>query len=38
MRMGRLVTIVWAMGMSAAVIAAAADIRSKTIFFEPSVL
>lgn len=38
MKMGRLATIVWAMGMSPAAIAAEAGIRSNTLFFAPAVL
>lgn len=38
MTTGRLATIAWEMDMSAAAIAVAADIWSKTIFFNCSVL
>jgi hypothetical protein len=38
MTTGRLATIAWEMGMSAAAIAVAADIWSKTIFFNHPVL
>jgi len=38
MTTGRLAIIAWGMGMSAAAIAVAAGIKSKTIFFAPAVL